>query len=360
MVDVSRPKEPRFAGCFAEDGYTHDAQCVVYGGPDGRYTERLVCLASNEDSLTIVDVTDPAAPRQVSRTTYPDSAYTHQGWLSDDGRYFLLDDELDERNLRTPTRTLVFDVTDLEAPVLVGWHEASVNTIDHNLYIRGDHVFQANYTSGMRVLRTGDLSLPELLEVAWFDTWPRDDAKRFLGAWTAYPFFPSGTVAVSDIANGLFLLRPDLEAVSRCEDGLDNDGDGYVDAEDPACAEPGSAREAPRHDAALAVWGAAWAHGARGRLPVAILGSEALDAACIDLGSLTDPESGARLPAWPWALRDVNRDGWLDRVAHLRASALHPGRGGPCLVWRTDDGTAWTACAPRLTPPPPTEVDSGG
>ena len=36
-VDVSNPLNPTFAGCFAEDGYTHDAQCVIYNGPDARY-----------------------------------------------------------------------------------------------------------------------------------------------------------------------------------------------------------------------------------------------------------------------------------------------------------------------------------
>ena len=35
-MDVSVPLNPRFAGCFAEDGYTHDAQCVLYNGPDAR------------------------------------------------------------------------------------------------------------------------------------------------------------------------------------------------------------------------------------------------------------------------------------------------------------------------------------
>ncbi len=35
MVDIRSPKSPKFAGCFEEDGYTHDSQCVVYDGPDG-------------------------------------------------------------------------------------------------------------------------------------------------------------------------------------------------------------------------------------------------------------------------------------------------------------------------------------
>ena len=33
-IDVSDPVNPVYAGCFGDDGYTHDAQCIVYNGPD--------------------------------------------------------------------------------------------------------------------------------------------------------------------------------------------------------------------------------------------------------------------------------------------------------------------------------------
>ena len=33
MVDISNPTNPVDAGCYADDGYTHDAQCVIYNGP---------------------------------------------------------------------------------------------------------------------------------------------------------------------------------------------------------------------------------------------------------------------------------------------------------------------------------------
>ena len=36
MVDVNDPINPEFAGCFGQDGYVHDAQCVIYNGPDTR------------------------------------------------------------------------------------------------------------------------------------------------------------------------------------------------------------------------------------------------------------------------------------------------------------------------------------
>jgi hypothetical protein len=44
------------------------------------------------------------------------------------------------------------------------------------------------------------------MEIAFFDTFPVSDAAIFDGAWSVYPYFPSGTIIVSDISNGLFIL----------------------------------------------------------------------------------------------------------------------------------------------------------
>ena len=100
MVDLNDPAAPAFAGCFADDGYTHDAQCVVYDGPDNRFTGREICFNSNEDTLTIVDVTDKSDPTMLSRVGYDGSAYSHQGWLTEDGSHFLMGDGFDEPDRR--------------------------------------------------------------------------------------------------------------------------------------------------------------------------------------------------------------------------------------------------------------------
>jgi choice-of-anchor B domain-containing protein len=209
MIDVSSPTDPTFAGCFSADGYTHDAQCVVYTGPDADHQNKSICAASNEDTVTFVDVTDPSAPVELGRATYNNTAYTHQGWFTEDQRYFIANDEGDEQSFSLNTRTLVFDASDLDAPFFTGAYLADVRAIDHNLYVRGNYVFEANYRSGLRVLEIGDLSEAELTEVAFFDTFPGSDATSFDGAWNVYPFLPSGTIIVSDIDRGLFVLRMD-------------------------------------------------------------------------------------------------------------------------------------------------------
>ena len=93
----------------------------------------------------------------LSRTNYLGQVYAHQGWLSEDQQHFFLDDEFDERTYGIRSRTYVFDVSDLDAPVLNGAHAGTTGAIDHNQYVAGDHLFQANYTSGLRILRMGDM-----------------------------------------------------------------------------------------------------------------------------------------------------------------------------------------------------------
>ena len=210
MIDISNPTNPRAAGCFSSDGYTHDAQCVVYSGPDPHHQGSEICLNANEDTVTIVDVTNKSNPVQLSRTSYGGSAYTHQGWLTEDQAHFLLDDELDEQDFGHGTRTRIFDVSDLDSPTLVGTSTSSSAAIDHNQYVKGGHSYQANYRSGLRIVDLSDVANGNLSQVGYFDVWPADDAPQFNGAWSTYPYFDSGVVVVSGIEQGLFVVRPNL------------------------------------------------------------------------------------------------------------------------------------------------------
>lgn len=215
FVDISNPTSPQGAGCFSSDGYTHDAQCVVYHGPDTAHVGKEICFAYNEDTLTVVDVSNKVAPLQLSRTGYANRGYSHQGWLTEDHAHLLMDDELDERNgLVSNTRTLIWNVSDLENPV----HQADYNgvstTIDHNQYIVGGYSYQANYQSGLRILNISDIANSNLDEVGFFDIYTGGNSTGFNGAWSVYPFFASGNVIVSGIEQGLYILRPNLNPIS--------------------------------------------------------------------------------------------------------------------------------------------------
>ncbi len=216
MVDVRNPTSPVFAGCYHDPsatsrGYTHDAQCLVYDGPDADYQGRQICVGSNASEMNIADVTDKANPQTVSRATYPNVSYTHQGWFDDERRYFYMNDEGDElAGVVDRTRTMVWDLSDLDDPILVNEYFGPVAASDHNLFVTGDRMYQSNYGSGLRVLDISDRGNPQ--EIAYFDSAPLNDdepghSASQSGAWSNYPFFPGGLVIFTSVREGLFIMR---------------------------------------------------------------------------------------------------------------------------------------------------------
>jgi len=144
----------------------------------------------------------------VSNATYPNVAYAHQGWVTEDHRYFFMDDEGDELASEeiNRTRTLIFDISDLDDPVLLKEHFGTQEASDHNLYIRGNLMYQSNYMSGLRILDISDVEAP--VEVGYFDTVPiGDNSAGMSGSWSNYPFFESGVVVVTSGQEGLFVLQ---------------------------------------------------------------------------------------------------------------------------------------------------------
>ena len=229
MMDIRNPRQPVFAGCVNQDGYTHETQCVAYHGPDTAYQGHEICFSANEDTLTIVDVSSKSGPVQLSRTTYTGVGYTHQGWLTEDHKHFLLDDELDEQRSGVNSTTYIWNVADLDAPSVTGVYRGQSTAIDHNLYIRGNRAYQSNYRSGLRVLDISNIGAASLNELAFFDVYPVDDAPLFNGAWSNYPFFASGIIIVGGIEQGLFVLSP-IQTPSPLQLILDESGPGVNQA----------------------------------------------------------------------------------------------------------------------------------
>ena len=207
FLDLNNTESYRFVGGYGRGGYSHDAQVVNYYGPDMDYTGKEIFLGSNESKLVIVDVTDKQNPFTISEVSYPNSAYTHQGWFDQDQRFFILGDELDESSIGGKTRTLVFDLKDLDNPLLYHSYFGTTNAIDHNGYVKGDLFYLANYTAGIRVIDISDLENKNMSEIGFFDSFPNQNSTTFDGAWNVYPFFESGVIAISDINGGLFLIK---------------------------------------------------------------------------------------------------------------------------------------------------------
>lgn len=207
FLDLTNPTAPTAAGGWGMNGYTHDAQVVTYTGPDADYSGAELFVGANETQVVLVDITDKNNPVEVATLPYPNIGYTHQGWFTEDHRYFILGDELDEINSGFRSRTLIFDMSDLDNPVLFDTYLGPTSAIDHNGYVLGNEFFLANYTAGMRVLDISGIDAKNISETGFFDTYPVDDNTKFDGVWSVYPYFDSGKIVVSDISNGFFVLK---------------------------------------------------------------------------------------------------------------------------------------------------------
>jgi len=180
---------------------------VTYTGPDADYAGREILIGSNEIEIVIADITDKDNPVTISIIRYPDVGYAHQGWFTEDSRYFILGDELDETNVGFNTRTIIFDFEDLDNPIQHMTYSGPTPAIDHNGYVNGDKFYLANYRAGIRVIDISDIANKNISEIGFFDTFPTNDAADFSGAWNVYPYFTSGNIVISDINLGFVLIK---------------------------------------------------------------------------------------------------------------------------------------------------------
>jgi hypothetical protein len=144
---------------------------------------------------------------RLSSTTYPTATYTHSGWPSADQRSLFVHDELEEIRKGFNTAIYTMSLDNLRAPSIVTSYQGAGTSTDHNGYTKGSRYFVSHYRRGLVVF---DVSNPaQLREIGAFDTFlaPAADVAGTDGAWGVYPFLPSGTVLISDISNGLFVLK---------------------------------------------------------------------------------------------------------------------------------------------------------
>ena len=235
--NLSNPLAPKLELEGSQFGYSHDAQIVNYKGPDQDHFGKEIYIGSNENKVDIVDVTDKSEPKLISTFLY-DHQYTHQAWLTDDHKYALLGDELDEVDSNyelkadAKTRTVIIDLSDLEKPSLHHDYEAETKAIDHNGYVKGTEFFLASYTAGLRVLDILNIDQKSISETGFFNTFinhndsglpnsttvksqdpdgdhsgKKGNSSAFNGAWSLYPFFKSENIIISDINSGLYIVK---------------------------------------------------------------------------------------------------------------------------------------------------------
>ena len=216
---LSVPSEPQFLA-RPPDGtqYMHDSTGLYI--TDNRTTQCdqahnpcEVLADFNENTVDLWDVTEQ--PALLSATPYSGARYTHSGWPSEDQRFLFFHDELEEIRDGLSTSIYTLDLGDLRAPIVSASYHGNTTTTDHNGYTKGNRYYVSHYRRGLVIFDAANPT--QLREIGSFDTFlaPAADVAGTDGAWGVYPFLPSGTVVVSDITNGLFVLKDNTAALEQ-------------------------------------------------------------------------------------------------------------------------------------------------
>ncbi|MCF7804540.1 MAG: choice-of-anchor B family protein [Candidatus Marinimicrobia bacterium] len=189
IYDLADPSAPRLVGNF-HPYYYHD----VYVRNDTAYA-----AAIQGEGVDIIDVSDKANPKRLAKFNYAGSG-AHNVWTTTDGKYAFVGDEVGSAG----NWTRVFDISNLNDIQQVSDIIVDSTAVVHNCYIRGDLLYVAHYTEGVRIWDVSDPTHPE--EVGFYDTFYEQNA-LFGGCWSVYPYFNSGKIIVSDMQSGLFVLN---------------------------------------------------------------------------------------------------------------------------------------------------------
>lgn len=194
------PMNPLFLGLF-DEFYVHDC----FARNDTLYASEII-----NGTFSVVDVSDKANPVVLARQQTPFN-FSHNVWLTDDGKYLF---NTDEKKFAPVT---VYDISDLNniREVEQYRHSDVDSSIPHNTYYRDGYLYTSYYRDGVTIC---DAHRPDnLIEIGSYDTSPFPSAGSFEGCWGVYPFFPSGNIVCSDRQEGLFVLSPNLKRACYLE-----------------------------------------------------------------------------------------------------------------------------------------------
>ncbi len=183
---------PRYLG-KTNTTYSHD----VFVRNDTIYSSDM-----NIGVFSIIDATNKSNPIVIANQRTP-FQFTHNTWLSDDSKTIFTTDELGDAPLAAYDISAINDIKELDKFFPTGTRGTGL--VPHNVHVKNDFLITSYYAEGVIIT---DASRPNnLVQVGVFDTYNGPNASLY-GAWGAFPFFDSDIILVTDIENGLFVLKP--------------------------------------------------------------------------------------------------------------------------------------------------------
>ncbi len=200
LYDIIDPEKPKFIGHYNKFGditaaHVHDA----YARNDTVY------LNCGPSGFAIMDFHDPSNPKPIltlKPNEYPNSGYNHSGWLTPNGKTYVMADE----NHGLPLK--VFDLTDIVNGKVVSLLYPAKDTaiaIPHNPLVSCNYAYVSYYYDGLQVYNIKNPSKPVL--EAFYPTSNLRNNLSYKGSWGNYPYLPSGNIVIADMQNGLFVVE---------------------------------------------------------------------------------------------------------------------------------------------------------
>lgn len=195
IFDISDPENPVFVSEYTRE-YVHDSFVR---------NDTIFAAAIYGVGLDVIDATDKYSPQYLYTIAYSGSG-THNAATTADGRYALTTDEIGS----TPKTLKIWDLSTPPVFTKVAEYQGSPTAIVHNVFVRDTLAVMSYYTAGIRVLDISDPAAP--VEIGGYDTRPSDESSSYTGAWSVYPFFPSGKIVIGDMGTGMYLVDVNTEA----------------------------------------------------------------------------------------------------------------------------------------------------
>ncbi len=195
-LGVSPTSPPLIGEIAGEFGNTYYHDLDIVG-------DLAYAAAIYDEGIDVLDLSDRTDPEVITTIIYPASYQgAHNVCATPDGQTIFVGDEIG-----SGPWTRAFDVSDLNDPEMISELIVDANRPVHNCYVEGDLLYVAHYTLGLQVFDVSNPANPDV--VAFYDTYT-GSSTGFSGAWTAYPYLPSGRIIISDLQGGLFMVRADV------------------------------------------------------------------------------------------------------------------------------------------------------
>lgn len=192
VLDVINPENPVKLGQWTSL-YVHD--CRVEN--DTIYAANI-----NEGKVSIINATNKSLLSTVVTFNNLIGGGPHNTALSTDRKRLFVTDEIGS----APYLLKVWNIENKSNPVYVtSWQPTGITTsIVHNIETYGNWAIVAHYSAGIRILNITNPDAPQ--EIAWYDTYPSNNAESYNGCWGVY-MLPSGKIIASDRQTGLYVIK---------------------------------------------------------------------------------------------------------------------------------------------------------